>query len=71
MKRWPLLVGITYYSPIPINQWSPLDDPHDDVDRYRELLTNASSHGASSNLILQRRSLSQLHLMILLFYCLA
>jgi len=39
MKRRALLVGINYC--IPNNQWLPLDGPHDDVDRYRELLTSA------------------------------
>ena len=39
VKRRALLVGITYCSPT--NTWSPLDGPHDDVDRYRELLTSA------------------------------
>ena len=39
LKRRALLVGITYTGPH--NKWSQLDGPHDDVDRYRELLTSA------------------------------
>jgi hypothetical protein len=43
IRRRALLVGITYTNP-PSNTWSPLDGPHGDVDRYRELLTSALSH---------------------------
>jgi hypothetical protein len=39
MRRRALLVGIAYSSPS--NTWSPLDGPHDDVDRYRGLLLSA------------------------------
>ena len=39
LKRRALLVGITYTGPD--NKWPPLDGPHRDVDRYRELLTSA------------------------------
>jgi hypothetical protein len=35
-KRRGLLVGITYTNPW--NTWSQLDGPHEDVDRYRDLL---------------------------------
>ena len=38
-RRRALLVGITYTGPH--NKWSPLDGPHDDVDRYRDVLTSA------------------------------
>ena len=38
-KRRALLVGITYTGPA--NKWSPLDGPHDDVDRYWDLLISA------------------------------
>jgi hypothetical protein len=38
-KRRALLVGISYTSPS--NTWSPLDGPHGDVDRYRDLLISA------------------------------
>lgn len=38
-KRRALLVGISYSNPS--NTWSPLDGPHGDVDRYRDLLVSA------------------------------
>jgi hypothetical protein len=38
-KRRALLIGIAYSSPS--NTWSRLEGPHDDVDRYLELLTGA------------------------------
>ena len=38
-KRRALLVGISYSHPS--NTWSPLDGPHGDVDRYRDLLVSA------------------------------
>ena len=38
-KRRALLVGISYSNPS--NTWSPLDGPHGDVDRYRDLLISA------------------------------
>jgi hypothetical protein len=38
-KRRALLVGISYSTPS--NTWSPLDGPHGDVDRYRDLLISA------------------------------
>ncbi|KAN0136282.1 Caspase domain containing protein [Lactarius tabidus] len=37
-KRRALLVGISYNGPH--NQWSPLDGPHSDVDRFQQLLTD-------------------------------
>jgi hypothetical protein len=36
-KRRALLVGISYSGPH--NKWPALDGPHDDVDRFRQLLT--------------------------------
>jgi hypothetical protein len=39
IKRRALLIGITYTGPA--NKWSPLDGPHDDVDRYHRLLIGA------------------------------
>lgn len=36
-KRRALLVGISYNGPH--NQWSALDGPHEDVDRFQQLLT--------------------------------
>ena len=39
LKRRALLIGITYTGPH--NKWTPLDGPHSDVDRYRDLLTSA------------------------------
>jgi hypothetical protein len=40
-KRRALLVGISYSGPH--NQWSPLDGPHSDVDRFQQLLTGTYS----------------------------
>ncbi|KAF8267146.1 caspase domain-containing protein [Lactarius quietus] len=37
-KRRALLVGISYNGPH--NQWSALDGPHDDVNRFQQLLTD-------------------------------
>ncbi|KAF8267126.1 caspase domain-containing protein [Lactarius quietus] len=37
-KRRALLVGISYTGPH--NQWSALDGPHDDVNRFQQLLTD-------------------------------
>ena len=39
LKRRALLIGITYTGPH--NKWTPLDGPHGDVDRYRDVLTSA------------------------------
>ena len=41
-KRRALLVGISYTSPW--NTWPPLDEPHGDVDQYRDLLVSEYSH---------------------------
>jgi hypothetical protein len=38
-RRKALLVGISYSSPS--NTWSPLDGPHGDVDRFKDLLLSA------------------------------
>ncbi len=37
-RRRALLIGITYSKS---NTWSQLDDPHGDVDQYRNLLISA------------------------------
>jgi len=50
-KRRALLVGISYTSPS--NTWSPLDGPHGDVDRYRDLLINTYGYHLEDIVVLK------------------
>ena len=54
-KRRALLVGISYHHPSPI--WSPLDGPHEDVDRFRDLLIGELKLFSHLTLISLRRYL--------------